>query len=80
MDQRRHVKPTRAGGPGLLRSLAWLLCSRCGFEQLAPYVEERPSDEHDSPKQDESGHHGHGDRYTGKPRDEAPSLTVMAAS
>src|SRR5437773_11287961 len=72
-------------GPPLLRSFERPLCSRLGFEQLAPYVEERPTDEHGSPEQDESGNDGHRDRYAGKPRDEATpsrptSLTVMAAS
>src|SRR5207247_6731067 len=34
-----------------------------GFvEQPAPYVEERPTDEHGSPEQDESGNDGHRQR------------------
>ena len=60
-----------AGTAASLRSLERLSCSRLRFEQLAPYVEERPTDEHGSPEQDESGNDGHRDRYAGKPRDEA---------
>jgi len=52
------------------------LCSRFRFEQLAPYVEERPTDEHDSPEQDESGNDGHRDRCAGKPRDETHAFTT----
>src|SRR5437763_12613508 len=61
-------------GPPLLRSFERPLCSRLGFEQLAPYVEERPADEHGSAEQDESGNDGHRDGYAGKPRDEAQAL------
>src|SRR5205814_7143905 len=57
-----------------LRGLARLLCSQPRFEQLAPYVEERPTDEHGSAEQDESGNDGHRDRYGGKPRDEAQAI------
>src|SRR5207245_7701781 len=63
-------------GPPLLRSFERPLCSRLGFEQLAPYVEERPTDEHGSPEQDESGNDGHRDRYAGKLRDEAHGFTT----
>src|SRR2546429_8852213 len=68
-----------AGRPGTaasLRSSERLSCSRFRFEQLAPHVEERPTDEHGSPEQDESGNDGHRDRYAGKPRDEAHALTT----
>src|SRR2546422_5074455 len=48
-----------AGTAPLLCSFERLSCSRFRFEQLAPYVEERPTDEHGSPEQDESGNDGH---------------------
>src|SRR5216117_1813640 len=64
------------GRPPLLCSSARLVCSRFRFEQLAPHVEERPTDEHGSPEQDESGNDGHRDRYAGKPRDEAHTFTT----
>src|SRR5438876_12451783 len=63
-------------GPPLLRSFERPLCSRFRFEQLAPYVEERPTDEHDSPEQDESTNDGHRDHYAGKLRDEAHAFTT----
>src|SRR5439155_20897259 len=71
---RRLVVAGAAGRPGrppLLCSFERLSCSRFRFEQLAPYVEERPTDEHGSPEQDESGNDGHRNRYAGKLRDEA---------
>src|SRR2546422_4619263 len=64
------------GRPPLLCSSERLSCSRFRFEQLAPHVEERPTDEHGSPEQDESGNDGHRDRYAGKPRDEAHAFTT----
>ena len=60
--------------PASLRGPARLLYSRPGFEHLAPYVEERPTDEHGSPEQDESGNDGHRDSYAGKPRNEADAF------
>src|SRR5438132_11307843 len=76
---RRLVVAGAAGRPGrppLLCSFERLSCSRFRFEQLAPYVEERPTDEHGSPEQDESGNDGHRDRYAGKLRDEAHGFTT----
>src|SRR5437667_4132616 len=76
---RRLVVAGAAGRPGrppLLCSFERLSCSRFRFEQLAPYVEERPTDEHGGPEQDESGNDGHRDRYAGKPRDEAHAFTT----
>src|SRR5439155_13874375 len=67
---------TGAAAPASLRGLARLPCSRPGFEQLAPYVEERPTDEHGSAEQDESCNDGHRDRYAGKLRDEAHAFTT----
>src|SRR5437016_10838148 len=67
-NRRRHRHPSssrssrRRGGrgrPPLLCSFERLLCSRLRFEQLAPYVEKRPTDEDSSPEQDESGNDGH---------------------
>src|SRR5438128_8758118 len=55
----RGCETGRLGRPPLLCSFERLLCSRLRFEQLAPYVEERPTDEHGSPEQDESGNDGH---------------------
>src|SRR5437867_12276137 len=51
-----------AGTAASLRCLERLSCSRLRFEQPAPYVEERPTDEHGSPEQDESGNDGHRQR------------------
>src|SRR5438445_13207144 len=65
-----------AGTGSSLRSLERLSCSRLRFEQLAPHIEERPTDEHGSPEQDKSGNDGHRDRYAGKPRDEAHAFTT----
>ena len=73
---RRLVVAGAAGRPPLLCSFERLSCSRFRFEQLAPYVEERPTDEHGSPEQDESGNDGHRDRYAGKLRDEAHGFTT----
>ncbi len=70
------MKTMRAGRPPLLCSFERPSCSRFRFEQLAPHVEERPTDEHGSPEQDESGNDGHRDRYAGKPRDEAHAFTT----
>src|SRR2546427_8178035 len=70
----RGCETGRPGRPPLLGSFERLSCSRVRFEQLAPYVEERPTDEHGSPEQDESGNDGHRDGYAGKPRDEAHAL------
>src|SRR5436189_5139231 len=67
---------TAGGRPPLLRCFERLLCSRLRFEQLAPHVEERPTDEHGGPEQDESSNDGHRDRYAGKPRDEAHAFTT----
>src|SRR2546422_11053462 len=64
------------GRPPLLCSFERLLCSRLRFEQPAPYVEERPADEHSSPEQDESGNDGHRHRYAGKPGAEAHTFTT----
>src|SRR5947199_8937525 len=66
----------RTGRPPLLCSFERPSCSRFRFEQLAPHVEERPTDEHGSPEQDESGNDGHRDRYAGKPRDGAHAFTT----
>src|SRR6266566_680914 len=63
----RGCETGRPGRPPLLCSFERLSCSRFRFEQLAPYVEERPTDEHGSPEQDESGNDGHRDGYAGKP-------------
>jgi len=52
------------------------LCSRLRFEQLAPYVEERPTDEHGGPEENESSNDGYRDRYAGKLRDEAYAFTT----
>src|SRR5207249_9996901 len=69
----------RASRPASLRGLARLLCSRPGFEQLAPYIAERPTGEEGSREQDESGNDGHRDTYGREPRDEAgacaPNIT-----
>src|SRR5437870_12413094 len=62
--------------PPLLCGFERPSCSRFRFEQPAPHVEERPTDEHGSPEQDESGNDGHRDRYAGKPRDEAHAFTT----
>src|SRR5213083_553902 len=62
--------------PPLLCGFERPSCSRFRFEQLAPHVEERPTDEHGSPEQDKSGNDGHRDRYAGKPRDEAHTFTT----
>jgi len=43
----------RAGRPPLLCSFERPSCSRFRFEQPAPHVEERPTDEYGSPEQDE---------------------------
>src|SRR6059036_2067817 len=67
---------TAGGRPPLLRCFERLLCSRLRFEQLAPHVEERPTDEHGSPEQDESGNDGHRHRYAGKLRDQAHAFTT----
>src|SRR5438874_7337945 len=64
------------GRPPLLCGFERPSCSRFRFEQLAPRVEERPTDEHSSPEQDKSGNDGHRDRYAGKPRDEAHAFTT----
>src|SRR5438046_2835610 len=72
----RLVVAGAAGRLPLLCSFERLSCSRFRFEQLAPYVEKRPTDEHDSPEQDESGNDGHRDRYAGKLRDEAHGFTT----
>jgi len=66
----------RPGRPPLLCSFERLLCSRLRFEQLAPYVEERPTDEHGGPEEDESSNDGYRDRYAGKLRDEAYAFTT----
>ena len=71
----RETPPAR-DGPPLLCGFEGLSCSRFRFEQLAPHVEERPTDEHGSPEQDKSGNDGHRDRYAGKPRDEAHTFTT----
>src|SRR2546427_3633461 len=87
-NRRRHRHPSssrssrRRGGrgrPPLLCSFERLLCSRLRFEQLAPYVEKRPTDEDSSPEQDESSNDGHRDRYAGKLRDEAHAFTTNIA-
>src|SRR5438034_5481342 len=62
--------------PPLLCGFERPSCSRFRFEQPAPHVEERPTDEHGSHEQDESGNDGHRDRYAGKPRDEAHAFTT----
>src|SRR6266481_3106027 len=62
--------------PPLLCSFERLSCSRFRFEQLAPHVEERPTDEHGSPEQDESRNDGHRDGYAGKLRAEAHAFTT----
>src|SRR2546426_9431964 len=64
------------GRPPLLCGFERPSCSRFRFQQLAPRVEERPTDEHSSPEQDKSGNDGHRDRYAGKPRDEAHAFTT----
>src|SRR5205809_8092652 len=64
------------GRPPLLCGFERPSCSRFRFEQLSPHIEERPTDEHGSPEQDESGNDGHRDRYAGKPRDEAHAFTT----
>src|SRR5207249_6673016 len=71
----RETPPAR-DGPPLLCGFEGLSCSRFRFEQLAPYVEERPTDEHGGPEQDESSNDGLRDRYAGKLRDEAQAFTT----
>src|SRR5882724_4364122 len=65
----------RAEPPPLLYAALRGCCApSLASSSLSPYVEERPTDEHGSAEQDESGNDGHRDGCAGKPRDEAQAL------
>src|SRR5436190_1905832 len=75
----------RPGRPPLLCSFERLLCSRLRFEQLAPYVEERPTDEHGAPSRTNPATTGTEiatpvSCETRRTPSRPTSLTVMAAS